>query len=55
MKVVVTRVPDAILREIDLLVKSGRYSSRAEVIRVAVRELIRREFASARNALKMYG
>jgi len=55
VKVVVARVPEAILREIDLLVKTGRYSSRAEVIRVAVRELIRKELFSARTALKMYG
>ncbi|MCS7385701.1 MAG: ribbon-helix-helix domain-containing protein [archaeon GB-1867-005] len=55
MKVIVARVPEAILNEIDLLVKSGRYTSRAEVIRVAIRDLIRKEFVSARSALKVYG
>ncbi|HDO19944.1 MAG: ribbon-helix-helix domain-containing protein [archaeon GB-1867-097] len=55
MKVIVTRVPKAILDEIDILVKMGRYTSRAEVIRVAVRDLIRKEFVSARNDLKVLG
>ncbi|NAZ31554.1 MAG: ribbon-helix-helix protein, CopG family [Acidilobus sp.] len=36
-------MPDLYVRAIDELVKEERYSSRSEVIRVAVRELLKRE------------
>ena len=55
MKVIVARVPEAILSEVDILVRTGRYTSRAEVIRVAVRDLIRKEFVSARSELRVLG
>lgn len=51
MKVITARVPTAILKEMDILIETGRYSSRAEVIREAVRELVRKEFTSARSEL----
>ncbi|MCG2874215.1 MAG: ribbon-helix-helix domain-containing protein [Acidilobus sp.] len=43
MKLVTVKMPDLYVRAIDELVKEERYSSRSEVIRVAVRELLKRE------------
>ncbi|MCR6623664.1 MAG: ribbon-helix-helix domain-containing protein [archaeon YNP-WB-062] len=55
MKVITIRLPEGVVRELDVLIECGRYSSRAEVIREAVRELVRKEFVSARSDLKVYG
>ena len=43
MKLVTVKMPDTYIEGLDELVKSGRYSSRSEAIRVAVRDLLRRE------------
>ena len=43
MKLVTVKMPEIYVRGIDELVKAGRYSSRSEVIRIAVRELLKRE------------
>jgi Ribbon-helix-helix protein, copG family. len=43
VKLVTVKMPDLYVRAIDELVKEERYSSRSEVIRVAVRELLKRE------------
>ncbi|MCI4459563.1 MAG: ribbon-helix-helix protein, CopG family [Acidilobus sp.] len=43
MRLVTVKMPDLYVRAIDELVKEERYSSRSEVIRVAVRELLKRE------------
>jgi Arc/MetJ-type ribon-helix-helix transcriptional regulator len=43
MKVVTVHLPEAYLEAIDELVKKKLYPNRAEVIRMAVRDLIRRE------------
>ena len=43
MKLVTVKMPEAYVEGIDELVKMGRYSSRSEVIRVAIRDLLRRE------------
>ena len=43
MKLVTVKMPDLYVRAIDELVKEERYSSRSEVIRTAVRELLKRE------------
>ncbi|MEM0085093.1 MAG: ribbon-helix-helix domain-containing protein [Candidatus Methanomethylicia archaeon] len=53
MKVITIRLPEAVVREIDLLINSGRFSSRAEVIREAVRDFVRKEFVTARSQLKV--
>lgn len=37
------KMPETYLEGLDELVKLGRYSSRSEAIRVAVRELLKRE------------
>lgn len=37
------KIPELYLEGIDTLVKHGRYSSRSEVIRTAIRDLLRRE------------
>ena len=43
MRLVTVKMPEVYVRGIDELVKAGRYSSRSEVIRIAVRELLMRE------------
>ena len=43
MKVVTVHLPEAYLDAIDELVRRKLYPNRAEVIRMAVRDLIRRE------------
>jgi Arc/MetJ-type ribon-helix-helix transcriptional regulator len=43
MKVVTVHLPEAYLEAIDELVKRKLYPNRAEAIRMAVRDLIRRE------------
>jgi Arc/MetJ-type ribon-helix-helix transcriptional regulator len=43
MKVVTVHLPEAYLEAIDELVRKKLYPNRAEVIRMAVRDLIRRE------------
>jgi antitoxin ParD1/3/4 len=43
MRVVTVHLPEAILEAIDELVRRGLYPNRAEAIRMAVRDLIRRE------------
>ncbi len=40
---VTVKIPELYLEGIDELVKHGRYSSRSEVIRTAIRDLLRRE------------
>jgi len=56
MKVITIRLPEGVVKELDLLIECGRYSSRAEVIREAVRELVRKELISARAQVgKVYG
>lgn len=46
MKLVTVKMPDLYVRAIDELVKEERFSNRSEVIRVAVRELLKRELWS---------
>ncbi len=43
MKLVTVKLPEVYVKAIDELVKAGRYSSRSEVIRIAVRDLLRQE------------
>jgi Arc/MetJ-type ribon-helix-helix transcriptional regulator len=43
MKIVTVHLPEAYVEAIDNLVKNGYYPNRAEAIRMAVRDLIRRE------------
>jgi len=56
MKVITIRLPEGVVKELDVLIECGRYSSRAEVIREAVRELVRKELISARAQVgRVYG
>jgi len=48
MRLVTVKIPEIYLEGIDELVKLGRYSSRSEVIRTAIRDLLRRELWSGR-------
>ena len=43
MRIITVKIPDAYLRDLDELVKTGLYPSRSEAIRTAVRELLRKE------------
>lgn len=43
MRLVTVKMPDMYVKGIDELVRAGRYSSRSEVIRIAIRELLKRE------------
>lgn len=43
MKLITVKLPDIYVDGIDELVKLGRYSCRSEVIRVAIRDLLKNE------------
>ena len=43
MRLVTVKMPEAYVEAIDELVKKGRFTNRSEAIRIAVRELLRRE------------
>jgi len=43
MKLITVKMPESYVEGLDELVRIGRYSSRSEVIRIAVRELLKRE------------
>lgn len=43
VRLVTVKMPEAYVEAIDELVRRGRFTSRSEAIRVAIRELLRRE------------
>lgn len=43
MRLITVKMPELYVEGIDELVRIGRYSNRSEVIRVAVRDLLRKE------------
>jgi antitoxin ParD1/3/4 len=43
LRIITVKMPDIYLEGIDELVKIGKYRNRSEVIRIAVRELLRKE------------
>jgi len=43
LKLVTVKMPETYVEGLDELVRMGRYSTRSEAIRVAVRELLKRE------------
>jgi len=43
MRIITVKIPEAFVRELDELVRSGVYPSRSEAIRVALRELLKKE------------
>ncbi|MDH5816633.1 MAG: ribbon-helix-helix domain-containing protein [Candidatus Nezhaarchaeota archaeon] len=43
MRIITVKIPEAYLRELDELVRSGLYPSRSEIIRTALRELLKKE------------
>ncbi len=47
MRIVTVKMPESYIEAIDELVRMGRYSSRSEVIRAAVRELLKKELWSS--------
>jgi len=44
MKLITVYLPESYLEALDELVREGRYPSRAEAIRVAVRDLLNKEY-----------
>lgn len=44
MRLVTVKMPEMYVKGIDELVRAGRYSSRSEVIRIAVRELLKESY-----------
>ncbi len=50
MRLVTVKMPEIYVRGIEELVRAGRYSSRSEVIRIAVRELLMRELWGQQRA-----
>ena len=47
MRMITVKLPDIYIEGLEELVRTGRYASRSEAIRTAVRELLRRELWSA--------
>jgi len=43
MRIVTVKMPESYIEAIDELIRMGRYSSRSEVIRSAIRELLKKE------------
>lgn len=43
MRIVTVKLPEAYVEVLDRLVAMGRYTSRSEAIRIAIRDLIARE------------
>ncbi len=43
MRLVTVKMPETYIEGLDELVRIGRYSSRSEIIRIAVRDLLKRE------------
>jgi Arc/MetJ-type ribon-helix-helix transcriptional regulator len=46
------KIPESYVRLLDLLVKTGVYTSRSEALRAAIRELVRKHYSDA-EILKM--
>jgi Predicted transcriptional regulators containing the CopG/Arc/MetJ DNA-binding domain len=53
MKIISVKLPESYVEGIDELVKMGRFRSRSEAIRFAVRELLRRELWCSRPRQKI--
>lgn len=49
MRIITVKMPESYVEAIDELVRLGRYTSRSEVIRAAIRELIKRELWSSNS------
>ena len=49
MRIITVKMPESYVEAIDELVRLGRYTSRSEVIRAAIRDLIKRELWSSTN------
>ena len=46
MRIVTVKLPELYIESIDDLIRAGRYASRSDAIRAAVRELLKRELWS---------
>ena len=43
LKIITVKLPKYFIEDIDRLVKEGKYTSRSEVIRMAIRDLLKKE------------
>lgn len=50
MKLVTVHLPPKFIRQLDGLVRNGRYPSRSEAIRVAIRDLLKEEVWTEKEA-----
>jgi Arc/MetJ-type ribon-helix-helix transcriptional regulator len=49
MRIITVKMPESYIEAIDELVRLGRYASRSEVIRAAIRELLKKELWSVKG------
>jgi len=49
LRVITVKVPKAYLEELNKLVEAGLFPSRSEAIRIAIRDLLRRELWATRG------
>lgn len=52
MRLITVKMPEIYVEGLDELVKIGRYSSRSEIIRVAVRDLLKKELWMRESELR---
>uniref|UniRef100_A0A7C2V9E6 Ribbon-helix-helix protein, CopG family n=1 Tax=Ignisphaera aggregans TaxID=334771 RepID=A0A7C2V9E6_9CREN len=52
MRIITVKMPESYVEAIDELVRIGRYASRSEVIRAAIRELLKKELWSASSKVE---
>jgi len=50
MRIITVKIPESYLEGLEELVNTGRYSSRSEAIRAAIRELLRKELWDIHNS-----
>lgn len=51
MRIITVKMPESYVEAIDELVRLGRYTSRSEVIRAAIRELLKKELWSSNSRI----
>jgi antitoxin ParD1/3/4 len=54
MRIITVKIPESYLEGLEELVNTGRYTSRSEAIRAAIRDLLRRELWDINNNEKNF-
>lgn len=52
MRIITVKIPESYLEGLEELVNTGRYTSRSEAIRAAIRELLRKELWDVHDGRK---